>query len=95
MDLLNSLLDTPIYIVGSLLIWGLVAYILIQLLVQFEIIPRHNQPAREVWGRLARVYEPMLRPFRQILPVLGGFDLSPLVLVFAIYIVRYALIWAL
>ena len=90
--LLGNLLDGPILLVGSVLIWGLIAFILIQILIQFEIIPRHNQPARQVWASLARIYEPMLAPVRRYLPNLGGFDLSPLVIVFGIYFVRSVLI---
>ena len=80
-------------ILAWLLIWGLVAFILIQMLIQFEIIPRHNQPARLMWARLARIYDPLLRPFRQVLPVLGGFDLSPLALIFSIFLAQSVLRW--
>ena len=92
MGLLGNVLDVPIHYIGALFIWGLIAFILIQILIQFEIIPRHNQPARQLWRQLARFYEPLLGPIRRVLPNLGGFDLSPLVLVLAVYILRDALI---
>lgn len=93
MGLLGGILDVPIYWAGTLLIWGLFFFILIQILIQFEIIPRHNQPARLAWARLSRIYDPMLRPLRRMLPNLAGFDLSPLVLVFGLYLVRSLLLW--
>lgn len=88
MNLLGNLLDWPIGLVFGIAIWGLIAYILIQVLIQFEIIPRQNQPARQVWAQLHRIYDPLLKPLRQRLPILGGFDLSPLVLIFGLMIVR-------
>ncbi len=90
--LLGNALDLPIYWIGALFIWGLVIFILIQILIQFEIIPRHNQPARLLWARLARIYEPLMAPIRRVLPNLGGFDLSPMVLVLGVYVVRAILI---
>ena len=50
--LFGNLLDGPIFLMGSVLIWGLIAFIFIQILIQFEIIPRHNQPARQAWALL-------------------------------------------
>lgn len=35
-----------------------------------------------------RVTEPVLRPVRQILPPLGGFDLSPIVVIIALIFVK-------
>ena len=95
MNLLNSSLDWLIVLASNIVIYGLVAYIVIQVLIQFEIIPRHNQQARAVWGRLAAIYEPVLRPVRRQLPLLGGFDLSPMVLIFSLYFLEGALRWLL
>lgn len=36
----------------------------------------------------ARITEPFLRPIRNILPAMGGLDLSPIVLIFLIYLLR-------
>ena len=44
-----------------------------------------------VYGFLYQLTEPVLGPIRRILPPLGGFDLSPLVLIMAIYFVQGAL----
>ena len=90
--LLGNSLDWLIGIAGNIFIFGLIAFIVIQMLIQFEIIPRHNQPARQVWGQLARIYEPLLKPIRNVLPTLSGFDFSPVVLIFAASILQGLLI---
>jgi YggT family protein len=37
---------------------------------------------------LHRITEPLLRPIRNILPNLGGIDISPMVLILALYFIR-------
>ncbi|MGD0611401.1 MAG: YggT family protein [Anaerolineales bacterium] len=41
---------------------------------------------------LDRIVEPMLAPIRRVVPLIGMFDLSPLVLIILIEVVSYALI---
>ena len=43
------------------------------------------------WDFLYRATEPLLRPIRRILPIIGGFDLSPLVLLLAVWLVQMEL----
>lgn len=90
--LLGNWLDWPISFVANIFVFGLIALIVIQILIQFEIIPRHNQPARQMWAMLARIYDPLLRPLRQVLPTLGGFDLSPMILILAVTFISRILI---
>lgn len=40
---------------------------------------------------LARVVGPALRPIRKVLPDLGGIDVSPIVLIALIIVLRYVL----
>jgi YggT family protein len=37
---------------------------------------------------LYRITEPLLRPIRNLLPNLGGIDISPVILILALYFVR-------
>jgi YggT family protein len=43
---------------------------------------------------LAALTEPVFRPIRRILPELGGLDLSPLIVLIAIWFIEYVLVWA-
>ena len=47
-------------------------------------------PASPVMGELSALVEPFLRPFRRVIPPLGGVDLSPLVLLLIIQVVQVA-----
>ena len=46
----------------------------------------------KIWYTLQRILEPIYRPLRNILPNLGGIDLSPIVALIAIEIIRILLV---
>jgi YggT family protein len=48
-------------------------------------------PMASVYSFLYTITEPVLGPIRRVLPPLGGIDLSPIVLLFAVQILRSAL----
>jgi YggT family protein len=72
--------------------WAIVIYVLLGWLEQFNIINRYNNFVYGVHTFLFRIVEPALVPIRRILPFMAGVDLSPLVLIFAIYLVQGILI---
>jgi YggT family protein len=41
---------------------------------------------------VARLTEPVLRPFRRVVPLIGGIDLSPLVLLLALQMLGVVLL---
>ncbi len=78
----------------SFLIWlidllanGLILVVLVEALLSFVVPPWHP------WRRaLNRVVEPLLAPIRRVIPPVGAFDFSPLVLIILIGLVRQLLI---
>ncbi len=73
---------------------GLIVWIVLDMLMRFDIVNRYNPLVRRVHAALGDVFEPMLRPIRRlmakILPNLGGLDLSPLVLILLLHFVADA-----
>ena len=61
--------------------------VVLDAVLSFFVHPLH--PIRQALGRIVR---PMLAPIQRVLPPLGGFDLSPIVLIFLIEIVRSVLV---
>lgn len=64
----------------SLITIGLFAYIILGMLISFNVINGYQPIVQQVMTALKRLYEPMLRPIRKFLPDLGGLDISPIVL---------------
>ena len=62
----------------------LFAYIVIDLLVKFGVVNAYNRVVYVVMDFLSKITEPLLRPIRNVMPNLGGIDLSPMVLVLAL-----------
>ena len=80
----------------SLLLWLAMWVIIIQAvlswLIAFNVINTHNDFVRSVLYALDRMTEPLYRPIRRILPDFGALDLSPMVVLLVIIILRDYLI---
>jgi YggT family protein len=64
----------------SLLNLGLFIYVILGMLISFNIVNNHQPIVQKVMFALKRIYEPMLRPIQKILPDMGGIDISPILL---------------
>lgn len=63
------------------LYWYIVlAAVVVSWLIAFNVINTYNHFARAVIRTLDSLTEPVFRQVRRILPSVGGFDLSPLVI---------------
>ncbi len=75
--------------------WILVVHIIMSWLIGFNVINTYNEFVRTIWTALERFTGPIYRPVRRILPDFGGLDLSPMVVLLALYILNnYVLNWA-
>jgi len=73
------------------MIWGLVIWAVLSWLIAFNVVNMHNRFVRAVVNGLDRLFDPLLRPIRRILPDMGGIDLAPMVLILLIILVQRAL----
>jgi YggT family protein len=74
--------------------WVVVIAVVVSWLVAFGILNTYNHFARSVIRALEALTEPVFRPIRRIIPPLGGLDLSPLIVLIAIWFIEYVLLWA-
>jgi YggT family protein len=72
--------------------WILIATVVMSWLIAFNIINNHNNIVRQVSYALYRLTEPVLGPIRRLLPDLGGLDISPIIVLIAIWFIRN-LLW--
>lgn len=66
----------------------LFAAILMQILLQFNVIPYANPTVRALYQGLYAVTEPLLAPIRSRLPRAQGLDFSPLVLIIILMFIQ-------
>lgn len=77
----------------QLYIFVIFIMVIMSWLLTFNVINRHNQFVDAVWRTLMGVTEPLLKPIRNIMPNLGGIDLSPLLLLLSIFFLREMNSW--
>jgi len=59
----------------------LIIWFIIGLLFAFNVVSPSNQFAFAVHDALSRLFEPVLRPIRRIMPDTGAIDFSPMVFI--------------
>ena len=72
----------------NLYVWLLIASAVLSWLIAFNVVNTRNQFVSTVWDFLYRITEPALRPIRNMLPNLGGIDISPIILLLAIFFIQ-------
>ena len=65
--------------------WLVIIQAVVSWLIAFNIINTYSRPVAMVLDFLYRITEPALRPIRQFIPMMGGLDVSPLVLLLIIW----------
>lgn len=68
----------------GLYMWILITNAILSWLLLFGVVNQYNRFVQIVGDFCYRVTEPVLRPIRRFVPIMGGIDLAPLVLIFVI-----------
>ena len=68
--------------------WIILAMVIMSWLVAFGIVNRSNPYVRQIGYALERLTEPLLRPIRRFIPLLGGIDISPIILILGLVFLR-------
>jgi YggT family protein len=77
-----------IILVIDLYIWVVIAGAILSWLIAFNVVNTHNRFVYQVADLVYRLTEPALRPIRNILPNLGGIDISPVILILFLLFIR-------
>ena len=68
--------------------WFVIIHFVMSWLINFQVLNVRQQIVGQIWYGLNRLLEPLYAPIRRVLPDLGGIDLSPLVLIIGLEILR-------
>ncbi|WDA42582.1 YggT family protein [Erythrobacter sp. BLCC-B19] len=86
----NAILEIFLMVVNTanmlLIIWFIIG-----LLFAFNVVSPRNQFAFAVHDALSRLFEPVLRPIRKVMPDTGAIDFSPMVFLMLLNAVGYIL----
>ena len=92
MDVIIGPLFWLIGTVIELIIWLLIIGAVLSWLVAFNVINTRNRFVAMFGDFVYRVTEPILRPIRRVLPVMGGIDLSPLAAILLLLFLQQVLL---
>jgi YggT family protein len=69
-------------------VWILIGSVIMHWLINFQVINHKNNFVMMVMEFLYRATEPLLAKIRRFLPVIGGLDLSPLVIILFLWFLQ-------
>jgi YggT family protein len=75
-------------IVLNIYTWLLIAWVVMSWLISFDVINTRNRLVYVVSDFLYRITEPVLRPIRRVVPDISGIDISPVILLLLIWLIR-------
>ncbi|HEY0569657.1 MAG TPA: YggT family protein [Xanthobacteraceae bacterium] len=75
----------------ELYIWLLIASAVLSWLIAFNVVNTRNNAVAMIGDFLYRITEPALRPIRNLMPNMGGIDISPVILILLIIFIRYVI----
>ncbi|HZH26139.1 MAG TPA: YggT family protein [Azospirillaceae bacterium] len=81
------LIDTVL----AIFVYLLIASAIMSWLYAFNVVNTRNQFVRSLGDFLYRITEPVLRPVRNVMPNIGGIDISPIVVILLISFIRMLL----
>ncbi|HEY4114030.1 MAG TPA: YggT family protein [Rhizomicrobium sp.] len=88
---LYPLIATLLWLIDNLL-WLyeiiVIAAVVMSWLVAFGVVNQYNQFARSVIRFLYAATDPVFRQIRRIIPTIGGWDLSPIIVLLVIQVIR-------
>ena len=88
---MRAILDV-VLIVLHIYIWLLIAAAVLSWLIAFNVVNTRNQFVAMVGDFLYRIIEPLLAPIRNVMPNLGGIDISPVILILIIFLIENVIV---
>ena len=89
---MRALLDV-ILLALQLYVWLLIVSAILSWLIAFNVVNVRNEVVRTIWNFLYQITEPALRPIRNVMPNLGGVDISPIILILIIILIQRVIVY--
>ena len=72
----------------NILFWVIIAQVVISWLIAFDVINVKNAKAQNLIVMLNKITDPIFKPLRKVIPSIGGIDITPIIVIFAISILQ-------
>ena len=88
---MQSLYDILMLVIGIARFF-IFAHFIMSWLISFQVLNIRQPFVAQVWYGLNKLLEPVYAPIRRVVPVMAGMDLTPLVALVGLEIIRIVLI---
>jgi YggT family protein len=82
-------------LIGNLLLlaldiyfWIIIVSVVASWLIAFDVINTRNPQAANLMNLLRKATEPVYKPLRKFIPAIGGIDITPIIVIIGISIMR-------
>ena len=72
--------------------WIVLAHVIMSWLINFQVLNLRQPLVAQIWNALQRTLEPLYSRVRRFIPITGGIDFAPLVVLFAIIALRIVIV---
>ena len=72
--------------------YAVIIYVVINMLMSFNIINNHNRLVSMLYDFLYRLIEPILNLIRRFVPTFGSIDISPIILIILLEATQYVIV---
>lgn len=88
--LFYTLFEIVGYLISIVVVLVIVQFVM-SLLISFNVVNMSNDFVAAIWRAVNAMLDPILQPIRRIMPNTGAIDLSPMVLIIGLEILRIIL----
>ncbi len=85
---MSSTIGQILILLLDIFFWIIIAQVVVSWLIAFGVMNVQNTNARKFIEVLQKVTDPVYKPLRKIIPSIGGIDISPIIIIFAISILK-------
>ncbi|MEM9469680.1 MAG: YggT family protein [Pseudomonadota bacterium] len=68
--------------------WIIIIQVALSWLIVFNVVNVSNPQAKNFVDLLHKITDPVFRPLRRFIPPIGGIDITPIIVIFGIYLLQ-------
>ncbi|MBI4030247.1 MAG: YggT family protein [Proteobacteria bacterium] len=77
-----------LYLALDIYMWIIIASVVVSWLIAFEVVNTRSPQAANLVRLLNKATEPVYKPLRKFIPPIGGIDITPIIVIFGIYLLQ-------
>ncbi len=77
-----------LFLLMDIYVWILIIGIAMSWLIAFNVMNPDNPGVRKLYNFFQQLIEPVLEPIRRVIPPIGGIDVSPIVVIIGVQILK-------